>query len=396
MPSERRFVCAAVVLSLALGSVLPLATLRGAVAAPPPAAAGAKTKPPVEDREVRMGREAHEELLRSGAKIIRDPAIAGRVERIGKKIALVANDNPLPAKFGSSQHVRYDYQFFVVDDKEVNAYSLPGGYIYVTKGLYDYVQSDDELAGVLGHEIMHAAHHHVVRLQKEASKLNTLMIAAALGAILSNSQDAMNVVGGLQFLAIQKVNGHGQTAEKDADHGGVQIARLSGFNPVGALTVMERFARDEKRRPDIEQGIFRTHPPSRERADAMIAQINALGLPINRREVTGALKVATQPAEGTAAGSTDVLLDGKLLFRTASSSRAQQVAETVNRLLDDNLQIYDVKKTGAQVVARGQTIVDALPDDARLVPGATPESLADQAFRVLRNALYKQSLNDAF
>lgn len=391
MPSGRRLISAAAVTFALLFGGLPFA-LPPAAAAPP----GDKSKPLTEDREVKMGREAHEELLRSGAKLIRDPVIAGRVERIGKKIALVANDNPLPAKFGSSQHVRYEYQFFVVDDKEVNAYSLPGGYIYVTKGLYDYVQSDDELAGVLGHEIIHAAHHHVLRLQKEAGKLNTLMIAAALAAIISHSQDAMNVVSGLQFLAIQKVNGHGQAAEKDADHGGVQIARLSGFNPVGALTVMERFARDEKRRPDIEQGIFRTHPPSRERADAMVAQINGLGLPINRREVTGALKVATQPAEGVAAGSTDVLLDGKLLFRSASSSRAQQVADTVNRLLDDNLQIYDVKKTGAQVVARGQTILDASPDDARLVPGATPESLADQAYRVLRNALYKQSLNDTF
>lgn len=396
MPSECRFICVTAAIALALLSTLPLAPLPAA-AAGPPAVAG-KSKPPAEDSEVKMGREAHEELLRSGAKIIRDPAIAGRVERIGKKIALVANDNPLPAKFGSSQHVRYDYQFFVVDDKEVNAYSLPGGYIYVTKGLYDYVESDDELAGVLGHEITHAAHHHVVRLQKEASKLNTLMIAAALGAILSHSQDAMNVVGGLQFLAIQKVNGHGQTAEKDADHGGVQLARLAGFNPVGALTVMERFARDEKRRPDIEQGIFRTHPPSRERADAMIAQINGLGLPINRREVTNAIRAATQTAAAVAgtAGLTDVLLDGKLLFRVASPDRAQKTADAINRLLDQDLQIYDVKKTGAQVVARGQTILEALPDDARLVPGATPESLADQAWRVLRNALYKQSLNDAF
>ncbi len=389
MPLGRRFVSAAVVtLSVLLGGS-PLALSRAVLAAP------GKTKPPAEDPEVKMGREAHEELLRSGAKLIRDPVIAGRVERIGKKIALAANDNPIAARFGSSQHVRYDYQFFVVDDKEVNAYSLPGGYIYVTKGLYDYVQSDDELAGVLGHEITHAAHHHVVRLQKEAGKLNTLMIAAALGAILSHSQDAMNVVSGLQFLAIQKVNGHGQNAEKDADHGGVQIARLAGFNPVGALTVMERFARDEKRRPDIEQGIFRTHPPSRERADAMIAQINGLGLPINRREVTNAIRAATQPAEGPV-GPTDVMLDGKLLFRAGSPDRAQKTAEAINRLLDQDLQIYDVKKTGAQVVARGQTILDASPDDARLVPGATPESLADQAYRVLRNALYKQSLNDAF
>jgi predicted Zn-dependent protease len=354
-------------------------------------------KPPAEDPEVKMGREAHEELLRSGAKIIRDPKIAGRVETIGKKVAQVANDNPLPATFGSSRHVRYDYKFFVIDEKEVNAYSLPGGYIYVTKGLYDYVQSDDELAGVLGHEVIHAAHHHVAQLQKQASRYNTAMLVAALGAILSGSSDAMNLVAGLQLFAVQRVNGHGQNAEKDADHAGVIVARQAGYNPVGALTVMERFARDEKFRPDIEQGIFRTHPPSRERADAMIAQIGRMGLPINRRDVTNAIKAAAQPAPKDApAGAQDVILDGKLVFRTASTERARRTAETINRLLDADLQIYDVRKQGTQIVARGETLVAVEPEDARLVPGATPESVTDQAYRVLRNALYKQVLNNAY
>jgi predicted Zn-dependent protease len=354
-------------------------------------------KPPAEDPEVKMGREAHEELLRSGAKIIRDPKIAGRVETIGKKIAAIANDNPLPATFGSSRHVRYDYKFFVIDEKEVNAYSLPGGYIYVTKGLYDYVQSDDELAGVLGHEIIHAAHHHVAQLQKQASRYNTAMLVAALGAILSGSSDAMNLVAGLQLFAVQRVNGHGQNAEKDADHAGVVVARQAGYNPVGALTVMERFARDEKFRPDIEQGIFRTHPPSRERADAMIAQISGMGLPINRRDVTNAIKAAAQPAPKDApAGALDVVLDGKLIFRTTSAERARRSAETINRLLDADLQIYDVRKQGTQVIARGETLVAVEPDDVRLMPGATPESVTDQAYRVLRNALYKQVLNSAY
>ncbi len=358
------------------------------------AAAAAPKKPPAEDPEIKMGREAHEELLKSGIKLIRDPKVASRVETIGKKIADIANDNPINATFGSSRHVRYDYKFFVVDEKAVNAYSLPGGYIYVTKGLYDYVQSDHELAGVLGHEIIHAAHHHVARLQKEANRLNMQMMLVALAAMLSRSADALNVAGGLQYLAIQKINGHGQNAERDADHAGVILARKAGYNPVGALTVMERFARDEKARPDIEQGIFRTHPPSRERASAMIAQIGGMGLPVNRRDVTNAIRASTRTAEAADARVHEVVIDGKVMFRSASPERAKEAAEQINRLLDENLQINEVKKSGTEVTARRRTIISVRPDDTALAQGVSAEAMADQAYQVLRTALWKQFLEE--
>jgi hypothetical protein len=129
----------------------------------------------------------------------------------------------------------------------------------------------------------------------------------------------------------------------------------------------------------------------------MIAQIGRMGLPINRRDVTNAIKAAAQPAPKDApAGAQDVILDGKLVFRTASTERARRTAETINRLLDADLQIYDVRKQGTQIVARGETLVAVEPEDARLVPGGTPESVTDQAYRVLRNALYKQVLNNAY
>ena len=391
MSSQRKPVFLAAVAALAVTAGLALS---------PSALRAAAADAPKEDPEVKMGRETHEELLKSGVKIIRDPKIVQRVETIGEKIAAVANETPLEAKWGSSKHVKYDYKFFVIDDKDVNAFSLPGGFIYVNKGLLDYVQSDDELAGVLGHEIIHAAHHHVAKLQREQSRLNGQMALGLLAAILARvpTEDTYNLMTGFQLLGVQKLNGHGQNAERDSDSGGVIISRKAGYNPVGALTFMERLARDEKSRRDVDLGIFRTHPPSRERADAMIAQIRDFGLPINRREVTDAIKASTRTAQAAGSSATELVLDGKVVYRLASPERAKRAAETINRLLDQDLQIYDVKKDGTRVVARGQTLFAVQPEDAALSPASagSPESVADQAYKVLRNALYKQVLDTAY
>ncbi|MBC7809131.1 MAG: M48 family metalloprotease, partial [Akkermansiaceae bacterium] len=318
-------------------------------------------KPPAEDPEVKLGRETHEDLLRSGLKLVKDPAILTRVETIGKKVAAIANANPIPASYGSPKHVPYEYRFFVVDDDDVNAFSLPGGFIYINKGILRYAQSDDELAGIIGHEIAHAAHHHVAKLQREQSRLNTQMAIGLLAALVARvpTADTMNLMTGFQLIALQKVNGFGQDAERDADHAGVILAQKSGYNPVGSLTFMERLGRDQKQRPDVELGIFRTHPPEKERSGLIEAQIVAMGLPVNRREVTNTLRVQVRSVsaikEGEAqpiAGTSEVLLDGKLLYRTPSADRAKEVAASINELLDKNLQIYDLTRRGASVYAK--------------------------------------------
>ena len=124
-------------------------------------------QPPVEDPEIKIGREAHEEMLKSGMKLISDSAMLSRVTAIGARLANVANKTVIPATYGTENRTPYTYRFHIVDDKDVNAFALPGGWLYVNKGLLDYVQSDDELAGVLAHEVIHAAHHHILKLQKE-------------------------------------------------------------------------------------------------------------------------------------------------------------------------------------------------------------------------------------
>jgi predicted Zn-dependent protease len=359
-------------------SLLALIALVGSAFAQPPKKPAA---PPAEDPEVKMGREAHEELLKSGIKLINDPALLGRVNTIGQKMAGLANTTVIPATYGTPNTKPLVYRFFVVDDPDINAFALPGGYIYIHKALLNYVESDDELAGVLGHEIMHAAHSHVVRLQKEQGRLNTQMALAALATMLARvpATDAGNVLMGVQLLALQKVSGYSQNAEKDADNGGVILAQKAGYNPVGALTFMERLARDQRRRPDIELGIYRTHPPEQDRADTIVAQIKGMGLPINRRQTTKILKVTTRVLNSLH----EVQVDGQTLYKDASAEKAKEAASLLDRVLDTDPQVYELSQKGAAVFLRGEAILNF-----------TTTADADSAFKTLRNILYRNGLRN--
>src|SRR5437016_3439628 len=177
-------------------------------------------KPPAEDSEVKLGREnakANDE--QPGIKFITDAALLDRVNKIGQEIAAVANVEKFPALWGSADVKKFNYTFKIVDDKDVNAYSLPGGFIYVNKGTLDYVHSDDELAGVLAHEIAHAAHHHMMKLIKEQNKMQPFLPLILLAAILAKGQSAN--LGALamagQLYMVAKLNSYGVEAEKDAD-----------------------------------------------------------------------------------------------------------------------------------------------------------------------------------
>ncbi len=349
-------------------------------------------QPPAEDPEIKIGREAHEEMLKSGMKLISDPKLVDRVNAIGVRLAAVANKTVIPATYGTENRTPYTYRFHVVDDKDVNAFALPGGWLYVNKGLLEYVQSDDELAGVLAHEVIHAAHHHILKLQKEQDKLNTQLAIGAIAAILAKvpASDTGNLVTGLQLVALQKVNGYSQQAERDADGAGFELTRLAGFNPVGALTFMERLARDQRNRPEVDLGIFRTHPPEKQRVAALKGKLDAASSTINRRQTTNQLRVSVLPAKNQTVIQ-ELQLDGRVVLSSTDKDYLNQVATTLNKLLDSPTELFDVTRNGSTVLIRGTILFTVRSNDVKL--GQNPESIADKAKDAIRAALFKVSLD---
>lgn len=349
-------------------------------------------QPPAEDPEIKIGREAHDEMLKSGMKLISDPVMLGRVTAIGARLAAVANKTVIPATYGSENRTPYTYRFHVVDDKDVNAFALPGGWLYVNKGLLDYVQSDDELAGVLAHEVIHAAHHHILKLQKEQDKLNTQLAIGAIAAILAKvpATDTGNLVTGLQLVALQKVNGYSQQAERDADGAGFELTRLAGFNPVGSLTFMERLARDQRNRPEVDLGIFRTHPPEKQRVAALKGKLDAASITVNRRQTTNQLRVTVAPAKNQTV-VLELQLDGRVVLSSSDKSYLEQIAKLLDKALDSPTELFDVTRNASSVLIRGTLIFTIRSSDVKL--GQNPETLAEKARDAIRAALYKVSLD---
>lgn len=358
-----------------------------------------------EDPEVRMGREAAQEIERT-LKLITDPALVERVNRIGQEIAAIANASDIPITWGINKKSQFQYTFKIVDDKDVNAFALPGGFIYVNKGLLDYVQSDHELAAVLAHEIAHAEHHHLVKLGQENEKINRRVTLPALLVLVltgAPARDLNNVMMGVQLYQLAKLNGFTQEAEIDADRTAIYYLTHTKYNPVGMLTFMERLARDEARHPERQLGIFRTHPPSRERAQAMLDLFKQLNIPVNRRAVARILPVELREKTVQNLRLSEVYLDSIPVFAPAdtngksSAERAQQIRERLDSLLNDGIQMFDIRLSSDKrtVVARNNPIVTIEPEDASLY-GKSMQELAEQVSSAIKRALWNELIQRAY
>jgi predicted Zn-dependent protease len=369
----RRTLCGALTLAC-LGLPAARCHAQAQPAANPPAAQAqpaAVTKPAQEDPEIKLGRQAAEENDKH-IKLVTDSAILERVNRIGQEIAAVANKMPIPAGFGDAKLKQFNYTFKVVDDKDVNAYSLPGGFIYVNKGLLDYVHSDDELAGVLAHEIGHAAHHHVMKLIHEQKKLesvlNPLQIAALAALIYGKGQGAQagsSVMYGSQLYATAKVNGYSVEAEKDADHTGLLLLTHTHYNPVGLYTFQIRLAAYERSKIHGELGILRDHPPGPERVAAAKQLLEDLNIPIYISEVDPAWRATVSTEKIGTVEFADVKLANVVICRVigdeglTAQQRADRIAKKLTSLFDRQLQPFEIRvnKDQTRVLARGVSIL---------------------------------------
>jgi predicted Zn-dependent protease len=362
-----------------------------------------KDKPKEDDYEVRIGRDAAAQNDKE-VKLLTEPALVDRVNKIGQEIAAVANEMEVKAHWGSSQVRKFNYTFKVVDDKDVNAYSLPGGFIYVHKGLLDYVHSDDELAGVLAHEVSHASHHHMVKLLREQNKMQPwALLAIAFAAAFGGRGQGSNpgaIAFAAQLYTTAKLNTMGVEAEKDADQTGMQYLTKTKYKPTGLMTFMERLARDEANKPIVNLGIFQTHPPSPERAEAALAELKELKIPVRRREVDPTLrasvtmtKINNTPIAEVKMFKTTVAKLAPLDDQTAEE-RGAKLAALLDKLMDDGLQNYEVRVSGdkSRVLASMQTVVAYAPADAD-VQHTTVEALARSSAEALRTVIWQDPAN---
>jgi len=181
-----------------------------------------------------------------------------------------------------------NYHFRILKKEGPNAFSIPGGYIYVTSDLFDYTQSDHELAGILAHEIAHVIHNHALKQTRDNTKFTLLTI---LGALLTGEPDVA-VLGKLTTITL--LNQYSREYEEEADLTAIDLMFKAGYNPVGFLTYMERQYSREMFKPSIDLGIFQTHPDTINRVKYIKKKLQERAVDINRRATTNYLKVSTK------------------------------------------------------------------------------------------------------
>ena len=216
--------------SLALGSTLVLASL-------------AHTSP---------GEDMYQTLLENGG-LYDDAEWQAYVDEIGQRLVAVSPD------------AGEDYHFYVIDETSVNAFAMPDGYIFIHRGLIAYCRSEDELAGVIGHEIGHVVGEH-------AKRSNLLGMMGSVAGIVGSVLTGTGAISDLSNTATNALrSGYGRGYELESDEYGAEFLALAGYNPLAMIDVIHvlkdhsLFAKNVLNQPQVYHGLFTSHPKNDKR-----------------------------------------------------------------------------------------------------------------------------------
>jgi beta-barrel assembly-enhancing protease len=183
---------------------------------------------------------------------VKDPKQVNKVTEIGEKLAKVSDRTDLK------------YHFAVVEDKEINAFTMPGGYIYINSGLME-MTNDDELACVIGHEIGHVAARHIAKKLQVQLGYDILMNIALRNTSVSQMQQAIDLTFNLAQL------GYSREDELLADRLGAKYAYKAGYDPRAMITFLKKLK--EKDKDEMGPVFLRSHPYASKRIEMMEQQI---------------------------------------------------------------------------------------------------------------------------
>ena len=222
--------------------------------------------------EEKVGREFAVEA--SGVlRLMDEPEVLDFVKAMGHRIASQLT--------GSST----SYRFHVIRDPTMNAFAVPGGYIYIFAGLLSEVASADELAGVVAHEIGHVEENHYIRGQKKMDLANIATVAATiLAAALGGGEQAVAVGTLAQAAQLSTSLHYSRQFEREADRTSILLAYKSGFDPQGILSLFKTFQSESRLNASDLPPYFSTHPLPVERLYEVQTWIQVMDLPEHRQD----------------------------------------------------------------------------------------------------------------
>ena len=226
-----------------------------------------------EEGEVEKAKQVHPMLLQQFGGPYDDAKLQAYVNEVGQRAAK------------ASHRPELQYTFTVLDSEDINAFTPGGGYVYITRGILSYLNSEAELAAVLGHEIGHITARHPVRQQTQSTLSN---IGAAAIGIFTGSGD---LAGLANYAGAALISGYGRDQELEADRLGAEYLAKTGLAPEHMIDVVrllknqELFelqrAREEKRQPRVYHGVFATHPDNDQRLTEVVKAAEKIEAPID-------------------------------------------------------------------------------------------------------------------
>jgi len=212
------------------------------------------------DDEWQLGNQMAAQV-ESQVKLVHNPAAEAYITRVGERIHAAT---PLANR---------PFTFHIVDDASVNAFSIPGGHVYINSGLIAQADRVDMLAGVMAHEISHIVARHVIKQVEQQQAIGTI------GSILLGQNP-----GAIQTILAQIVAGgamarFSRADEKEADDLGLQFMTAAGYDPHGMLDMFQKLLSLEQGRPGAVSRFFQDHPGTQDRINDIRNRINQMGNP---------------------------------------------------------------------------------------------------------------------
>jgi len=337
--------------------------------------------------EVKLGAEIAKEI-ESHYRVVTDPAIVARLNRVAAALVPVVDRQDIT------------YHFRIIDVPGVNAMGVPGGWVYITRGMMRFVRSDDELAAVTAHELTHVAHrHYYLQQNRQNAMLPGMIVAAALSVIAHSAAP----IAGVGMMTQGAMANYQRDLEREADLTGISFLVKTNYSPVAMLTLLEHLSQSDKLTGQLDLGdYYLDHPRPDERVAYVQQDLIARGIPIARRTAEGYLRIALDPAESPSGDPVAVVVDGQTVIQIGASAegqtpseRARALAAHLDKFFNTDPAPFDVRVVNVLdrwAVVGGQTpLFEVTPQDAAFAKGssqAVAEELRARLAQVLSAAPY--------
>lgn len=317
-------------------------------------------------QERRLGESIMREI-RADRSFYDDAEAVDYINNLGERLA------------SRSPEARQHFQFFLIQDNQINAFALPGGFIGVNTGLMLNAQSESEVASVLAHEIAHVTQRHIARMlaqQKRSQIASLAALAVAILAARSNSQVAEAAAAFGQAGVIQSQLNFTRENEREADRAGLQILEQAGFDPRAMVTFFERLQRATRVYEGGAPSYLRTHPLTFER----IADIQNRVENLPYRQVPDSLEFqlirAKLRADAEPPREAIAFFEQSLAERKFLSEAASRYGLAVSLLRVDNHARAKKELEALRKLARPSPIIESLACRLRVATGETSAGFA--------------------